>query len=108
MRKIVVNVDAEKANALERINLELNLVKDVIQRIIEAHPNDTDVIMSPTFKAYQKQAVDLQAEYSIASKEVEDLYIPEKLKGHQINWTIPNNSTEMTINILCDCEIEGI
>lgn len=108
MRKIVVNIDAEKANNLERINLELNLVKDVIQRIIESHPNDADIINSATFNSYQKRGVDLQNEYSIASREIEDLYIPEQVKGHEVNWTIPNNSTEMTINILCNCEIEGI
>ncbi len=108
MRKIVVKVDEDKANALERINLEMNLVKDVIQRIIESHPNDIEIINSPTFKSYQKWGVDLQHEYSVASKEIEELYIPEPVKGHEVKWTIPNNSTEMTINILCDCEIEGI
>ena len=35
MRKIIVKVDKEKATELERVNFELNFVKDIVQRVID-------------------------------------------------------------------------
>ena len=55
MRKIIVEIEREKAEYIERLNFELGFAKDVIQRIIESHPNDPDVINSEAFKAYQKK-----------------------------------------------------
>lgn len=108
MKKIIVNIDKEKALYLERINYELGFVKDVIQRIIESHPNDPDVINGPAFKIYQKQGAELQAEYSMAAAEIEKQYIPEILKSHKYNWSIPIDSNEMIVSIFCNCEIEGL
>ena len=54
MRKIIVEIEREKAEYIERLNFELGFAKDVIQRIIESHPNDPDIINSDAFKAYQK------------------------------------------------------
>ena len=46
MRKIIVEIEREKAEYIERLNFELGFAKDVIQRIIESHPNDPDIINS--------------------------------------------------------------
>lgn len=108
MKRIIVNIDKEKATYLERVNYELSFAKDIIQRIIESHPNDVEIINGTTFKYYQEQGAELQAEYAIASNEIEKLYIPEVLKGHRYNWTIPVDSDELIVDILCDCEIEGL
>ena len=45
MRKIIVKVDKEKATELERVNFELNFVKDIVQRVIE--------ITSKRFRTHQ-------------------------------------------------------
>lgn len=108
MRKIIVKIGHEAANYIERINYELNFTKDIIQRLIEAHPNDSDLFNGTAFKTYQKQGAELQAEYAIACAEIEDKYVPETLKGHQISWNIPANSDELIITVLCNCEIEGV
>lgn len=108
MRKIVVKVDKQKAECLERLNYELNFTKDIIQRLIEGHPNDPAIIEGGTFKAYQKQGAELQAEYNLVASEIEKECLPEAIRSHKYNWTIPNDSDEMTINILCNCHIEGI
>ena len=103
MRKIIVEIEREKAEYIERLNFELGFAKDVIQRIIESHPNDPDVINSEAFKAYQKKA-----EYKLAVQEIEKLYIPGAIKKHKYNWMLPNNSTKLEISIMCNCEIEGV
>ena len=108
MRKIIVEIEREKAEYIERLNFELGFAKDVIQRIIESHPNDPDVINSEAFKAYQKKGAELEAEYKLAVQEIEKLYIPEAIKKHKSNWMLPNNSTKLEINIMCNCEIEGV
>ena len=108
MRKIIVEIEREKAEYIERLNFELGFAKDVIQRIIESHPNDPDIINSDAFKAYQKKGVELEAEYKLAVQEIEKLYIPGAIKKHKYNWILPNNSTKLEINIMCNCEIEGI
>lgn len=108
MRKMTVKLDKKKAELLERVNFELGFTKDIIQRIIEAHPNDPNIILGDTFKMYQKQGAELQAEYNMITAEIEAEYFPEVLKGHQYSWIIPFDSDEMIISILCECEIEGL
>lgn len=108
MRRIIVKIDREKALELEKINYELGFTKDIIQRLIEAHPNDPDLINGDTLKIYHKQGAELQAAYSIAAGEMERLYIPKYLDGHKYTWNIPANSDEMIIDVHCNCEIEGM
>lgn len=108
MRKIIIEIEREKAEYIERLNFELGFAKDVIQRIIESHQNDPDVINSEAFKVYQKKGAELEAEYKLAVQEIEKLYIPGAIKKHKYNWMLPNNSTKLEINIMCNCEIEGI
>lgn len=108
MRTIKVNINKEKANYIERLNYELNITKDVIQRIIESHGDDPEILNGKAFKHYQKQAAELQAEYELASQEITKEYLPEYLKPHKCSWNLPNNSTELTISILCDCPIPEI
>lgn len=105
MRKIIVKVDKEKATELERVNFELNFVKDIVQRVIESHPNDLELINGDTLMSYTKRGVELQREYATLASEMEHKYVPECLKGHQYSWIIPNNSDEMTITVKCNCEI---
>lgn len=108
MRKIIVKIDRDKAIELERINFELGFTKDVIQRLIESHPNDAELINGEVFQKYNHQGAELQAKYSLLAAEIEREYIPEKLKGHKYTWTIPSGTDDFIINILCNCEIEGV
>ena len=108
MKEIRIKVDSEKCNYMERVNYELRFTKDIIQRLLESHPNDPDIINGATFKQYQKQGAELEAEYNAIASEMEAQYLPPELNGHKYSWIIPNNSNEMIITILCECEIEGL
>ena len=35
-------------------------------------------------------------------------YIPDTLKGHKIRWNLEYKTAELKVDILCNCEIEGI
>lgn len=34
--------------------------------------------------------------------------IPDTLKGHKIRWNLEYKTAELKVDILCNCEIEGI
>lgn len=108
MRRIIVKIDRDKAVELERANFELSFTKDIIQRVIEAHPNDPELINGETLQMYNRQGAELQGKYSMLAAAMEQEYIPEYLKDHKYTWNIPNGSDEMLIDILCSCEIEGL
>ena len=95
MRKVIVKIDRDKATELERINFELNFVKDIVQRVIESHPNDLELINGGTLSVYNKKGSELQGQYSILAAEIEKEYIP-------------NGSDEMIFDILCNCDIPEI
>jgi len=59
MRKIIVKIDKEKATELERVNFELNFVKDIVQRVIESHPSDLELINGDTLMSYNKRGAEL-------------------------------------------------
>ena len=52
MRTVIIKVDSKEAEYIERLDYERGFTKDVLQRIIESHMEDPDVINSPAFKAY--------------------------------------------------------
>ena len=108
MRKIIVDVKKEDSEYLERLNYELGFTKDVLQRIIESHMDDPGIINSEAFKTYQKQGVELEAEYKAASAELEKKYVPAELKGHKYSWMLPFDSRKMEITIHCKCKITGV
>lgn len=108
MRKIIVEVDKKDSEYLERLNYELGFTKDVVQRIIESHPDEANVIKSESFTAYQKKGAELEAEYKTASAELEKKYVPDELKGHRYSWMLYFNTRKMEITVHCNCKITGV
>lgn len=80
MRKIIVKVDKEKATELERVNFELNFVKDIVQRVIESHPSDLELINGDTLMSYNKRGAELQRKYAALANEMEKEYSQNTLK----------------------------
>ena len=44
----------------------------------------------------------------MAVAELEKKYIPEILKHHKTKWNLEYKTGELKVDILCNCEIEGI
>lgn len=108
MRTLKIDVkNQEIINYIERLHFEVEQRKDIIQRLIEAHANDSDalVLVSPAFKAYSSELSEFVAEYESAKQEIQDTFIPDYLNGHQFNWTLDFNTKQLIIDVLCDCEI---
>lgn len=108
MRTVIIKVDSKEAEYIERLDYERGFAKDVLQRIIESHPDDAGIVNGEAFKAYQKQGVELDAQFKMAVAELEKKYIPEILKHHKTKWNLEYKTGELKVDILCNCEIEGI
>lgn len=108
MRTLIIKVDSKEAEYIERLDYERGFTKDVLQRIIESHPDDAGIVNGEAFKAYQKQGVELDAQFKVAVTELEQKYIPDTLKGHKIRWNLEYKTAELKVDILCNCAIEGI
>lgn len=107
MRTLKIEINQETVNYIERLHYEVEQRKDIIQRLIEAHANDSDaaVLTSPAFKAYSSELSEFVAQYETAKNALQEEYIPKYLNGHQINWQLMFATKQLVIDILCDCEI---
>lgn len=107
MRILKIEIDQETVNYIERLHYEVEQRKDIIQRLIEAHANDADatVLTSPAFRAYSSELSEFTAEYEAAKTELQKMYIPAYMEGHEIKWKLDFASRLMEIEILCNCEI---
>lgn len=108
MRTVIIKIDSKEAEYIERLDYERGFTKDVLQRIIESHPDDVGIVNGEAFKVYQKQGVELDAQFQMAVAELERKYIPAALKGHKIRWNLEYRTAELKVDILCNCTIEGI
>lgn len=70
--------------------------------------SNAGIVNGEAFKAYQKQGVELDAQFKIAVTELEQKYIPDTLKGHKTRWNLEYKTAELKVDILCNCAIEGI
>lgn len=107
MRTIKIDVNHELVDYIQRLHFEVEQRKDIIQRLIEAHANDTDatVLTSSAFKAYSAELSDFVAEYELAKQELENKFVPQFLKEHQIRWNLDFANNQLSIDVLCNCEI---
>ena len=94
-----IKVSQETVDYLQRLHYEVDSRADIIQRIIEAHAADEDdsVIRSVPFRKYQEELAELKAEYELAKQEAGNQYIPEEVKGPNVNWSLDFQTGIMTI-----------
>ena len=98
-----VNIPEDISIYLQRLQYEYQSRKDIIALLLETHQNDVSVITSPTFIKYQELTGESVAAYDIAKAELEQMYVPKELNGHQINWNLDFNTSILTIEPVCEC-----
>ncbi len=110
MKTIKRKVTQELCDEIERAQYEVNSRQGVIDRYMEKHAKDADfsAIDSKPFQHFMSQLSYAEAELEMAKAEVTNTYVPEVLKSHNIQWNLDFASQELTIDVLCDCEIEGL
>lgn len=109
MKTIKFELPDETVNEVERCQYEVNARQGVIDRLFEKHKDDADASMldSKPFKHFMTQLAEAEAEYEMAKNRITEEFVPDELKEHQVEWNLDFQTHEITITILCDCEIEG-
>lgn len=107
MKTIIIDIPGEIVTPLERASFEINTRQAVIDRYLEKHMNDTDssAIDSKPFNHFMSLLAKAEAEFELQKQEVSKQFIPEYLADHMVEWNLDYSTKEMTINILCDCDI---
>ena len=107
MREVVIKVNIELTEYLERLSYEIASRSDIITMLIEKHKEDADasVLESKAFKVYSEQLSALRAEYELAKREIQESIIPKVFKDHKYEWSLDYRTSELTIKLLCDCEV---
>ncbi len=110
MKSFTVEIPEEVVNELERCQYEVNSRQGVIDRYLEKHMNDADgsAIDAAPFKHFMSLLAECEAEYEMVKEAITENYVPDVLKEHQAEWNLDFHTHILTINILCDCEIEGL
>lgn len=105
MRKLEIPINTEVVGYLERCNAEYETMKDNVAFIIENNIDNCSIIDSPTFKYYQDRQIEAKITYDIAKNELQERFIPQALKHHQIQWELDFRTNILTVTQLCDCEV---
>ena len=108
MKTIVIEVDQKDINEIQRAGFEVDGRRGVIDRYLEKHMNDTDssAIDSKPFNHFMSLLCEAEAHYELAKQQIEKTYIPAIFKDHNATWNLDFNTGELTITVLCDCEID--
>ena len=111
MKQIKLVVTQEMVNYLQRLSFEVQTREEIITKLLETHKDDIDgsLFTSKPFLKYSEELSRIKAEFELAKSEVENIYIPEVLRGkHKYNWNVDFMTNELTIDVLCECGIEAI
>lgn len=111
MKQIKLIVTQEMVNYLQRLSFEVQTREEIITKLLETHKDDVDdsLFISKPFLKYSEELSRIKAEFELAKIEVENLYIPDVLRGvHQYKWNVDFATNEMTIDVLCECGIKAL
>lgn len=108
MKKIIVPINQEQVDILQRYGIEMDCRYDIVARIIENHKSDVDdeIFNSPAFKRYHHAAAEAKLSYEIAKAEFSESYLKPIVeeqfgKGVEFSWNINNfaiHEAEVIVN----------
>lgn len=104
-RKIKLMIPEEVTLKIQRLNYEMEARKNVLVRLIEANINDPAFDEKPLFQTMHDRFVEANAKYDLAREEFAANFLPGYLEGHQVSWTLDYATSELSIEILCNCPI---
>lgn len=99
MANIVIEMEKEDCENLERIHMMYNYNKDVIQRIMETNMDNSNILESETFKEYDRRASERFAELELMKQEIERKYVPETISKFNYSWFVDFASCTITFAI---------
>ena len=102
MERYVVNIPEDIVGTLEALDYEVKSREFIVKTLIES--ND-DLRENENFALYHAEYVDYFTQFHLSKKMIEDKYVPKKLLGHNVSWTLNYETKELEIIKNCDCKI---
>ncbi|MDO4313783.1 MAG: hypothetical protein Q4C52_11940 [Eubacteriales bacterium] len=108
LRKIKLPIPTDVTLEIQRLNYEMEARKNVLTRLIEANIDDPTFDEKPLFQTIHNRFVDANAKYDLAKEDFAARYLPKYLKDHRVRWSLDYATSELTIEVLCDCPIQEL
>lgn len=99
MKAIVIDVNQEDTNKLQRNYFEVNMLNARLNILTENHRNDVGFFDSDVYKKLSNQLVDLQMDYEKNKQIIIQPYIPKEYKDRKNEWSLDFQTSKLTIFI---------
>lgn len=103
MKKIQIIVEQQLVDYIERLAFEVEGQKRIIKELILENATNPTFLDSDTFKKYQERYSERFAEYELAKKELEEVYVPKTLSEHDTSWELDFRTATLEITVRCNC-----
>ena len=105
MRTYEIDCPSELSHDLERTSYEISMYEAVVDRYLDRHALEPDMLESPTFLKYLHNLTEKNIEYQQLKNIVTDTVIGP-FKDHECDWNLDFNTERITITVKCDCDID--
>lgn len=102
MERYVVNIPDEVVEVLEALDFEVKSREFIIKSMLSS---DDNVRENDNFKIYHDEYVEYFTQFTLSKNMIEDKYIPKKLLGHNVSWTLNYETKKLEVIKNCDCKI---
>lgn len=101
-KTIKVEVSQETVNYVQRIDLEANSRKVLLEDIARQLG-----VKTKAFRDYHEEYMEFDAEYQLIKNQIQETYIPEELRTkHELTWQLDFSTNLLIIDITCQCGID--
>lgn len=104
MERKVTEINAEKGiiETLEALYYDYRTKQDIINSVFDIHKFDDDslIVESPAFKAYEKAFAAAKVKYDNVMQKVQDTYIPKELQEAGCKWEVNFDECKIVVTPL--------
>lgn len=105
MKIYYIDLPQEVTTFMERLYYEYNTIQDNISFMIQ-HYHDKDILENEAFIEYQNNEINLKKLLDKSLRKIEADYVPKAFEGHQYNFEVVFDKSQLKITQLCNCEVE--
>ncbi len=97
----VVKVNSELVNEVQSRDVEAQVSQEIILKVLDMNKldNDTTLISSPIFKAYEKEAAQKKIAFERAKNTMFNSSVSEDIKAKAKSWNLNYFTEELTIEM---------
>lgn len=101
MKKYSIDLPADVVLYIQKLHLEDNALSNIVSKVLTKDINASDKKFEKLFQDYKRN----NFEYTIAKESITNIFVPDKLKSHNISWQINFDNSKLEITQHCSCEV---